>query len=99
GADLIIGAHPHVLQKMEYVDGVPVVYSLGNYIFNSKTLDTGMVVTTIHKNGAVNLQFVPAIQSGCTVYEAEGEEHDRILGWMSGISPGVNIDENGYISP
>ena len=35
GADLVIGAHPHVLQKIEYVNDVPVVYSLGNYIFNS----------------------------------------------------------------
>ena len=99
GANLIIGAHPHVLQKIEYVGNVPVVYSLGNFIFNSKTLDTGMVVTTLHKNGAVNLRFVPAIQSGCTVNEAEGEERSRILGWMRSISPGVNIDEKGYISP
>ena len=99
GADLIIGAHPHVLQRIDYVDGVPVVYSLGNYIFNSKTLDTGMVITTLHKNGAVNLQFVPAIQSGCAVNEAEGEERSRVLNWMASISPGVNIDENGYISP
>ena len=88
-----------MLQKIDYVDNVPVVYSLGNYIFNSKTLDTGMVITTLHKNGAVNLQFVPAIQSGCCVNEAEGEEKSRILGWLSGISPGVHIDENGYISP
>ena len=88
-----------MLQKIEYVGNVPVVYSLGNFIFNSKTLDTGMVVTTLHKNGAVNLRFVPAIQSGCTVNEAEGEERSRILGWMRSISPGVNIDEKGYISP
>ncbi len=35
GADLIIGAHPHILQKIDYINGVPVVYSLGNYLFNS----------------------------------------------------------------
>ncbi len=99
GANLIIGSHPHVLQKIDYVDGVPVVYSLGNYIFNSKTLDTAMVVATLHKNGEVNLQFVPAIQSSCTVREATGSEYTRILNEMSLMSPGVNIDSNGYISP
>ena len=98
GANLIIGAHPHVLQKIEYVSGVPVFYSLGNYIFNSKTLDTCMVLMTLHKDGAVNLQFVPAIQSGCTVVEATGAEHDRIINEMAAISPGVKIDGNGYIS-
>lgn len=99
GANLIIGAHPHVLQKIDYVDGVPVVYSLGNYIFNSKTIDTAMVLVTLHKDGTVNLQFVPAIQSGCTVREATGAEHDRIIGEMAAMSPTVNIDSNGYISP
>ncbi|HAL49910.1 MAG: hypothetical protein UU40_C0001G0015 [Candidatus Uhrbacteria bacterium GW2011_GWD2_41_121] len=34
GADLIIGSHPHVAQGIEVIDGVPVVYSLGNFIFD-----------------------------------------------------------------
>ncbi len=99
GANLIIGAHPHVLQKIDYVGGVPVVYSMGNYIFNSKTLDTCMIITTLHKDGSFNLQYVPAIQSGCTVYEATGSEYTRILNEMAAMSPGINIDGNGYISP
>ena len=99
GANLIIGSHPHVLQKIDYVDGVPVVYSMGNYIFNSKTLDSCMIVTTLHKDGTVNLQFVPALQSGCTVTEATGSEHDRIINEMAAMSPGIHIDYNGYISP
>jgi poly-gamma-glutamate synthesis protein (capsule biosynthesis protein) len=99
GANLIIGSHPHVLQKIDYVSGVPVVYSLGNYIFNSKTLDTCMVLATLHKDGAVNLQFVPAIQSGSRVNEATGGEHSRIINEMAAMSPGIHIDENGYISP
>jgi poly-gamma-glutamate synthesis protein (capsule biosynthesis protein) len=98
GANLIIGAHPHVLQKIDYINGVPVVYSLGNYIFNSKTQDTGMILTTLHINGTVNLQFVPAIQSGCTVSEATGDERMRILNEMAAMSPGITLDSNGYIS-
>lgn len=34
GADVIVGAHPHVIQEHEYIDGVPVFYSLGNFIFD-----------------------------------------------------------------
>jgi poly-gamma-glutamate synthesis protein (capsule biosynthesis protein) len=99
GANLIIGSHPHVLQKIDYVDGVPVVYSLGNFIFNSKTLDSCMVLATLHKDGAVNLQFVPAIQSGSRVNEATGSEYMRIINEVSAMSPGIFIDESGYISP
>ena len=98
GANLIIGGHPHVLQKIDYVGNVPVVYSLGNYIFNSKTLDTCMVIATLHNDGAVNLQFIPAIQSDCRVNEAFGSEAQRIIGDMNAMSSNATIDANGYIS-
>lgn len=35
GYDLVVGHHPHIVQPIEYVDGVPVVYSLGNFIFST----------------------------------------------------------------
>ncbi len=34
GADLIVGHHPHVVQEIGLINGVPVVYSLGNFIFD-----------------------------------------------------------------
>lgn len=34
GADVIIGHHPHWIQTFEYIDNVPVYYSLGNFIFD-----------------------------------------------------------------
>ena len=37
GADIVIGAHPHCLQGIEYYEGKPIVYSLGNFWFNDKT--------------------------------------------------------------
>ena len=38
GADAVIGAHPHVIQDVQYIDGVPVVYSLGNALSNQNDL-------------------------------------------------------------
>lgn len=46
GVDMIIGGHPHVIQPMKMVHNerenkdVLVVYSLGNFISNMKTVDT-----------------------------------------------------------
>ncbi len=34
GADIVIGAHPHVIQNAEIYNGKPVFYSLGNFIFD-----------------------------------------------------------------
>lgn len=97
GADLIVGGHPHILQKIGYIDGVPVVYSLGNYLFNSKELDTGLLRVNIYKDKTAKLQFIPAVQSGCTVSEATGDRKLAILGHIRQMSDGVSIDDEGNI--
>lgn len=33
GADLVVGHHPHVVQGIDVIKGVPVIYSLGNLCF------------------------------------------------------------------
>ena len=40
GADVVIGTHPHVIQDVQYIDGVPVIYSLGNALSNQMDLNT-----------------------------------------------------------
>ena len=103
GADLIIGAHPHVLQGIGTSKGVPVFYSLGNFWFNSKELDTCLVKATITRSESgrasiQNLKFIPCRQVGCKTYPASGEERDRIIADMRALSPGVNIDSEGSVT-
>lgn len=98
GADLIIGAHPHCLQPIDIVKGVPVVYSLGNFWFNSKTLDTGLIKVTLDENGLQSCQFIPCLQSGCRTVLLQGEEKQRVIDYMQGLSGGVHIDGDGYIT-
>lgn len=98
GADLIIGDHPHCLQPIDYVNGIPVVYSLGNFWFNSKELDTCLVKAVIDENGLQSLQFVPALQKGCTTTMLHEGEKERVLAYMRSISPGVDIDGDGFIT-
>lgn len=47
GADLIVGHHPHWVQNYEEIGGVPVYYSLGNFVFDqmwSEETKKGLVV-------------------------------------------------------
>lgn len=47
GFDAIIGHHPHVVQDIALIDGVPVFYSLGNFIFDqyfSVPVQQGMIL-------------------------------------------------------
>jgi poly-gamma-glutamate synthesis protein (capsule biosynthesis protein) len=34
GADAVIGSHPHVTQTIDYYRGRPIIYSLGNFVFD-----------------------------------------------------------------
>jgi len=40
GAIAVIGHHPHVLQEIETIDGMPVFYSLGNFVFGTRPVGT-----------------------------------------------------------
>jgi hypothetical protein len=53
GTDLIIGHHPHVVQRPELIDGKPVYFSLGNHLFDQKYSSTkeGLIAEIEIKNG------------------------------------------------
>ena len=101
GADAVIGAHSHCLQGMEYYNGKPILYSLGNYWFNEKTLDTALVKLHFYGNsgtGKLDIQVIPAVQSGCETHIAKDEaEKKRILSFLEGISINVGFTEDGMM--
>lgn len=39
GADFVVGSHPHVVQPHETYGGKPIVYSLGNFVFDEMWSD------------------------------------------------------------
>ena len=47
GVDIIIGAHPHVIEPVEYIGNTLVIYSLGNFISAQRTDDqlSGLLMT------------------------------------------------------
>lgn len=98
GADLIIGDHPHCLQGIQYFGDTPVIYSLGNFFFNSRTMDTCMLKVDISMEGIQSIQFLPAIQSDCRTDLAYGEEKERIISYMNSISYDIAIDAEGYVT-
>jgi poly-gamma-glutamate synthesis protein (capsule biosynthesis protein) len=56
GADAVVGTHPHVVEDIEHYKGKPIVYSLGNFIFDGFTDEdnnTGWVLTLNVGKGGV----------------------------------------------
>ncbi len=101
GADIIVGGHSHCLQGMEYYDGKPILYSLGNYWFNGKTLDSMLVELHFYGNDLeqnLEVSVIPAIQSEArTRIVTDLEEQERIYSFLEDISINVEIDEFGVV--
>jgi len=90
GVDLIIGSHPHVLQKMEWTKSNPdikdriVVYSLGNYVSNQRT---------IRRDGGSMVRIELAKNAGSIYVENAG----YYLTWV--YTPNENYRKKFYIIP
>lgn len=99
GADVIIGGHTHCLQGVTYRQGVPIIYSLGNFWFSENELDTGLSQVIIEKDGSIRFRFLPCIQKNYqTSLVTDKKEKQRILDDMRRISDGVEIDDEGYVT-
>ena len=61
GADLVIGHHPHVVQGIDYIEGVPVVYSLGNLCFGGTIPLSGYDAILVRAEFAFGEQEKPKI--------------------------------------
>lgn len=63
GADIVIGAHPHVLQNSEEYNGKQIYYSLGNFVFDNmctipNACSAGMVELEISGNKIVSTNLI-----------------------------------------
>lgn len=62
GADVIIGHHPHVIQDVALYKGVPIFYSLGNFIFDqyfSDDVQVGLGVELSFTDREITYRLIP----------------------------------------
>ena len=86
GADVVVGSHTHCLQGVSYIDGKPVFYSLGNFIFGQSIDRSAMLEVTIDAAGRASYRFVPVYAAGGVTYPAEGGQAESVLNYLDGIS-------------
>ena len=100
GADLVVGSHPHVLQGIEYYQGKPIVYSLGNFVFGSSIPRTALLKVELEEADSVKLSLIPATSgAGYTRALTEAGEQEEFYSYMTGISYEVNVDGEGRVWP
>lgn len=100
GADVVVGDHPHCLQAIEYYNGKPIFYSLGNFWFSSAAKYTTLLNIELTRDDtgttAVTYSLTPAWTEGGRVTTVSNER--AFYNYMESLSDGVTIDDNGIIS-
>ena len=98
GSDAVIGHHAHVLQGIEFYNNKPIVYNLGDFIFNANTEETAMFQIKLNSNGEMEYFILPALQENCFTDFLDGEEKQKLINKILSWSINVNIDEFGKIT-
>ena len=94
----MVGCHPHVLQGVEYIENVPVFYSLGNYVFNDSLDRTAGVKVIVQQDGSATYQLLPAnTKSSCTALMDDAGTQN-VYQYMNDISFNVSVDGQGYVT-
>ncbi len=107
GADLVVGHHPHVPQGVQIHRGVPICYSLGNFVFHQETdrvyRRLGYLVRArVGREGVGRVDLVPYALGPC-LRLLEGDARAWFLAKLEEISrplqsPGdVNQAWAGYL--
>lgn len=95
GADIVLGAHPHVVQPIEIYNGKPIFYSLGNFIFDqdfSYNTTHGLAVhmelekesaTTTTKRTKATFNLIPMTIKKSQAGIADESERSKMLSDLS----------------
>ena len=98
GADIIVGAHPHVVQKPECVHGRPVFFSLGNLVFDQKYPSTkeGLLAECKIRDSSVSCTGIKTVTAdGSVLPAANGVESDadkELSGCPLKLSPSLMLN-------
>ncbi len=98
GADLVIGSHPHVMQGMEFYKDVPIVYSMGNFLFSNYYSRTTVVTCTIKEDNSCSISFLPCGSQSYYTYESDENGVTEFYDFLNRVSFGVTFDSKGNMN-
>ena len=102
GADLVIGTHAHTTQEIEYYKGVPIVYSLGNFIYGGQSRDMIIVEASFDYSkdvdGELRLRIFPGVSGYKSTrrYDTDSIMKNKLKS-LNAKSKTCYIDEDGYV--
>ncbi|MDF2590188.1 MAG: hypothetical protein K0S41_4029, partial [Anaerocolumna sp.] len=98
GADLVIGSHPHVLQGIEYYNGKPIIYSLGNFMFYNSIDRTAVLKVIMNEANEISVQLIPCKADNAQTHQlVDTLSKSKFYQYMEDISYDIELDDNGFV--
>ena len=102
GADLVVGAHPHVLQGIEIYKGKLIAYSLGNFLFTDRKRDSMILSITVENKKITGASIIPCEIRNFIPYIIKEKEkldvyYENMRRLSDVISKNISIDKDGNI--
>jgi poly-gamma-glutamate synthesis protein (capsule biosynthesis protein) len=102
GYDLVIGTHPHIVQSVATIDGMPVAYSIGNFVFGSAGRysaarpGVGLIVTgEFGGSGLARLRFRCIVTDNELVhFQPRPCDPAETAATLTGLAPGIRVVED-----
>ncbi len=88
GADLVVGAHPHMVQNAEIYKGKAIFYSLGNFMFDqnfSWGTTHGMLLRADFSEAGTHFTLIPTVIQGQKAGLATEADRQKVLD-LAGVS-------------
>jgi len=105
GADGILGHHAHNLQGVEIYKDKPIIYNMGNFIFDQNdnlNKDSAIFNLTYIDGRFIDLEIIPCrIQGKKKVVLAKDNDYSKIVEHMKKFSEilGTNlVEKEGYLT-
>lgn len=98
GVDIIIGSHPHVIQKPELVNGKPVFFSLGNHLFDQKYPRTkeGLIADIRIRNGKFQCYEITTHTGHDTFYPELSDTNEGEIGSIQYGNPTLKLKNYSF---
>jgi len=97
GAAAVVGAHPHVVQTAEFYRGRPILYSLGNFLFDQRGAGTDLAVQADFdlRNGHVVATYLRPLQLRHAVpHAADARAQAALSARIRRYSPTIRLVSN-----
>lgn len=97
GADAVVGHHAHVLQGVEIYNEKPIIYNLGNFLFNQEEVETALFKMVINPDKTLEYYMLPALQKDYKTSLLDGERKQKIINDLNSWSINAKIGNDGKI--